>query len=167
MIKPLFQRIVVAINGSEQSIHAAMYGIIMAKMYNCQMKAVYVVDTSALRQLTLSKFFVAEESNFFYENLHSDGKKYLDYVTDLALSKNVKIQTELREGAIWSEIIKAADEFKANLILLGGRENGSVSLRTVVKHDAASATNIDIVSSANCNVLIVREAGIEKLFRIA
>ena len=30
MIKPLFQKIVVAINGSDQSLHAAMYAILLA-----------------------------------------------------------------------------------------------------------------------------------------
>ena len=38
MSKPLFSRILVAVNGSEASIHAAMYGIIMAKTYHLDLK---------------------------------------------------------------------------------------------------------------------------------
>ena len=63
MIKPLFQNVLVLVNGSESSIHAVQYGILMSKLYHCNLKAVYVVDTATLKQLTLSKFFVADESD--------------------------------------------------------------------------------------------------------
>lgn len=56
MIKPLIQKIVVAVNGSDQSVHAAMYAILVAKQFNCALKAVYVVDTAALKQLTMTNF---------------------------------------------------------------------------------------------------------------
>ena len=62
MIKPLFNSILVVINGSEASIQAAQYGILMARLYRCDMKAIYVVDTATLKELTISKFFVTEES---------------------------------------------------------------------------------------------------------
>ena len=61
MIKPLIQKVVVAINGSEQSLHAAMYAILMAKQYKCSLKAVYVVDTAALKFLSMSRFFLKNE----------------------------------------------------------------------------------------------------------
>ena len=62
MIKPLIQKVVVAINGSEQSLHAAMYAILMAKQYKCSLKAMYVVDTAALKFLSMSRFFLKNES---------------------------------------------------------------------------------------------------------
>jgi nucleotide-binding universal stress UspA family protein len=165
MIKPLFQKILVAVNGSTQSVHAALYAILMAKMYHCTMKAVYVVDTATLRQLTLSKFFVTEESNSYEENLCSDGTRYLNYVQDLAKMKGVKIETELRKGAVWSEIITASDEFDADVILLGGKPHES-SAGTVARHDAVSLTNGEIIGSARCNVLVVKEPQIEQLFKL-
>ena len=54
MTKPLFSNILVAVSGSDASIHAAKYAIIMAKQYRCRLSAVYVVDTATIRQLTLS-----------------------------------------------------------------------------------------------------------------
>lgn len=167
MIKPLIQKIVVAVNGSEQSIHAAMYGIILSKQYKCELKAIYVVDTSTLKQLTFSKFFYEEESRRYEERLCDDGKRYLDYLVRLAKEKNVKIETELKKGAIWSELIKSADDFGADLILLGGKHNRGDSTQTAIRHDKISATNSEIIGSASCNVLVVREPNIEKLFKIA
>ena len=77
MIKPIFQKVLVLINGSQASIHAAQYGMLMAKLYHCALKAVYVVDVATLKQLTLSKFFVAEESSEYESSLTADGNRYL------------------------------------------------------------------------------------------
>ncbi|MBQ0052410.1 MAG: universal stress protein [Treponema sp.] len=168
MIKPLIQKVVVAVNGSEQSIHAAMYGIMLAKQYKFELKAVYVVDSATLKQLELSKFFLAEEAERYAKNLNSDGERYLKYVAELAKQKDVKIETELRSGAIWSELIKSAEDYKADLILLGGKEHGSnASMNSVLRHDKISATNSEIIGSSNCNVLVVRKPEIEKLFKLA
>ncbi|MBQ8013348.1 MAG: universal stress protein [Treponema sp.] len=167
MIKPLIQKVVVAVNGSEQSIHAAMYGILLSKQYKCELKAIYVVDTSTLRQLTMSRIFLEEESRNYEKRLCDDGSRYLSYLEKLAKEKGVKIETELKKGAIWSELIKAAEDFGANLILLGGKEHPNDTARNSVRHDKISATNSEIIGSASCNVLVVREPDIEKLFKIA
>lgn len=167
MIKPLFQRILVAVNGSDQSVHAAMYAIMMAKQYHCALKVVYVVDTATLRQLTLSKFFVADESADYEANLCADGDRYLSYIGDLAKSKGIKIEAELLKGAVWSEIIAAADDFKANLILVGGKPHYSDASRGSINRDALSSTNSEIIGSAHCSVLVVREPQIEQLFKLS
>lgn len=166
MIKPLFQKIVVAINGSDQSLHAAMYAILLAKQYKCSLKAVYVVDTAALKFLSMSKFFLKTESQKYEENLLIDGKKYLEQVVTFAKVKGVKVETELRKGSPWFEILHVADDFAADLILLGGKEHSASSLSSEVSRDRASSTNMDIIGSARCNVLVVRQKDIEKLFKI-
>ena len=84
MIRPLYRNVLVLINGSESSIQAAKYGILMSKLYRCKLKAIYVVDTATLKQLTLNKFFVSEESKEYESSLTSDGQRYLQYVEDLA-----------------------------------------------------------------------------------
>ena len=167
MIKPLFQKAVVAVNGSEQSLHAAMYGIMMASQYKIELEAVYVVDSATIKQLEMSKIFFAEEASHYVESLKKDGEKYLKYVENLAQQKKIHIATKLCSGSIWSEVLKAADEFGADLILLGGKEHGASSMSSVVHHDKASAINSEIIGSAGCNVLVVREPEIDKLFKLA
>ena len=164
MIKPLFQRVLVAVNGSESSLHAAMYGIMMAKVYHCHLKAVYVVDTATIKQLTLSKFLVQDESYATEAGLTSDGDRNLTYILNLAKSKGIKIDVELRKGAVWSEVVTAADEYKADLILVGGRARTETS--TII-HDETSMENRSIIGSAHCSVLVVKEKFIEQLFKLA
>lgn len=164
MIKPLFQNVVILINGSEASIHAAQYGILLSKLYHCNLKAVYVVDSASLKQLTMQKFFVADESRMYEDSLRADGNRYLDYVADLGKSKGVKIETEIRTGAVWSEVIMAADEMKAGLILVGGYKTEMNS--NVEIHDAVSSASRDIIMNAHCSVLVVREKMIEQLYKL-
>lgn len=161
MIKPLFQNVMIVINGSESSIYAAKYGILMAKLYRCKLKAVYVVDTATIKQLSLSRFFIAEESREYEESLSSDGTRYLNYVTELGKSKGVLIDTELRRGSVWSEVVSAAAENKSDLILIGGFES------SLNRHDSLLTAYKEILLNANCSVLMVREKMIEQLYKMA
>ena len=44
MIKPLFQNILVMVNGTDASINAVRYAVLMAKLYRCRVYATYVVE---------------------------------------------------------------------------------------------------------------------------
>ncbi len=163
MIKPLFQKVLVAYNGSESSLHAVMYALIMAKQFKCQVKIVFVVDTVTIKQLTISKFVVKDEGEELQNHLLGDGERNLRYASELAKSKEIKIETELRKGAVWSEIITAADEFKADVILLGGSTSEAIFSN---KKDVVSAQNSEIIGSAHCSVMMVRQNQIEQLFKL-
>jgi nucleotide-binding universal stress UspA family protein len=160
MVKPLFNSILVVINGSEASIHAAQYGILMARLYRCDMKAIYVVDTATLKEVTISKFFVAEESLDYENSLTEDGKRYLSYVENLAKSKGIKIETELRKGSVWSEVVGFAEDSNVDLILLGEHQHKE-------EKDAITSTYKEIISHAGCSVLVVRQKNIEQLYKMA
>lgn len=160
MVKPLFNSILVVINGSEASIHAAQYGILMARLYRCDMKAIYVVDTATLKELTISKFFVTEESLDYENSLTEDGKRYLSYVENLAKSKGIKIETELRKGSVWSEVVGFAEDSNVDLILLGEHQHKE-------EKDAITSTYKEIISHAGCSVLVVRQKNIEQLYKMA
>lgn len=160
MIKLLFKKVLVVINGSQASIQAAQYAILMARLYHCDVKAVYVVDTATLKELTLSKFFIAEESIDYERSLTEDGTKYLNYVDSLAKSKGIKIETELRKGAVWSEVVACAEDMESDVILLGEHQHG-------YQKDVVTSSYREIISHANCSVLIVRQKDIEQLFKLA
>lgn len=163
-MKQVFNRVLVALNGSQSSIHAAMYAMLMAKSYRTSLKAVYVVDTETTRTLTLSKFFTAAEREHYEASLTADGNHYLTYVGDMAKAKGIKIELELLKGAVWSELVKAAEDWKADVIVIGGpeekRQRGSA-----YRSSTASASRNDIIGNAPCPVLVVKKPDIEKLFK--
>ena len=167
MIKPLVKNILVAVDGSQSSIHAAMYGIIFAKQNRCALKFVYVVDPATLKRLTIGKFLAQDESLDFETNLHADGEKYLNYVMELAKKKGLKAESELREGSVWVEVCKSADAFGANLILLGGHPSRySVTGKAGNESALFSRTSKDIILNARCSSLVVYEPKIEELFKM-
>ena len=152
MIKALFKKIVVAVNGSEKSINALKYAIVMAKLYHLQLRVVYVIDTCSIKKLLLTKFFVKSEADRINEQLEFDGQKYLAYSKSLAESKSIKVELDLRRGAVFSEIVRSANEFSANIIILGSCNNNSC---------------LEIMENAPCNVLAVNESHIEQVFKMA
>jgi len=158
-MKPLYSNIITVVTGSEASIMAAKYAIVMSKIFHCRLSAVYVVDTATIRQLTLSKIFIQEESAEYERSLEANGHRYLSFVDELAKAKGVKIEQEIRRGAVYTEILTAADERKADLILLGGWEKDR-SARDIIGH-----AHHEIMYNAKCPVLLVKSPGVEQLYK--
>jgi nucleotide-binding universal stress UspA family protein len=161
MTKPIISHLVAVITGSDASILAAKYAIVMAKAYRCRMTAVYVVDTATIRQLTLSKIFIQEESQDYERSLEANGERYLSFVEELARAKGVKIEREIRWGAVYTEILKVAEDKKADLIILGGWEKDR-SARDIISH-----SHREIMVNAKCSVLLVKEPGIDQMYKQA
>lgn len=163
MAKNFYKKIVVAVNGSQSSIHAAMYAVMLCKTYNIELKAVYVVDTATIKYLSTNRFLIAEEKMDFETQLHADGEKYLNYVEMLGATKGLKIQKELRSGGVFTEILRSADEFEADLILLGGYEKEKSNS---IKRPVLSVSQAEILANSKCPVMLVQQADIEAKFKI-
>lgn len=160
MSKSFIKKSLVAINGRKSSVDAAMYSIMMARTYGIQLKFVYVVDTATLKYLMNNRFLIADEKSDFEEKLTADGKSYLSYVQNLAKSKGVNCETEIRFGGIFTEIIKTADEFEADMIILGSSDS-SASRKSSLSRDEN-----EILANAKCPVMVVHKENIEKLFKV-
>jgi nucleotide-binding universal stress UspA family protein len=158
-VKQLISNIIAGITGSDASIMAAKYAIVLAKLYKCRFSAVYVIDTATIKQLTLSKIFIPEESAQYEKSLALKGDRYLSFVEELARAKGVKVEREMRNGAVHTEILKIADEKHADLILLGGWEKDR-SARDIISH-----AHHEIIINAKCPVLIVKEPEIDKIYK--
>jgi nucleotide-binding universal stress UspA family protein len=161
MIKPLFSNIVVAVTGSDASILAAKYAIVLAKSCHCRLSAVYVVDTATIKQLTLSKIFIQEESQGYEKSLEANGERYLSFVEELARAKGIKVEREIRQGAVYTEILAVADEKKADLIVMGGYEKDR-NPRDIFSH-----AHREIMINAKCTVLLAKEPDIDHIYKQA
>lgn len=161
MTKPLFRNIMVVINSTDSSINALKYAVIMSKLYRCKVYAIYVVDTATIRQLTISRFFVEDESREYEQSLDENGHRYLQYADEIARAKGVKIELVFRRGVIWSEVVSAAEEFGVDTILLGGYEKGVIDQKDLLSSSAKA-----ILLNARCSVLMVKEKMIEQMYKI-
>lgn len=156
---PFFNSIVVAIDGSDASIFAAKYAIVLAKTCGSKLSAVYVVDTATIEQLTLSNIFIQEEGLEYKQSLESSGERYLSFAEELAKAKGIKLEKKIRYGEVHSEILAEADEKKADLIILGGWEKDR-NPRDIVSHFCR-----EVMANAKCSVLLAKEPDIDKIYK--
>ncbi len=167
-MKALFKNVIVAVNGSQSSIQAAMYSIIMAKKYSFSLKFVYVVDTATMEFLDKCNFLISSEVSSYEEELRQNGKNYLEYVTKLAKSKGVLASSELRTGSVCSEIIKVAEDSEADLIILGGHDSsGTIVEKASARRSVALTNRYELITYARCPVLVVHKPDVESLFKIS
>lgn len=158
-MKQIIKKILVAVSGSDSSINASKYAIILSKTFGFELVAVYVVDTQTLKDLISTKIFIQDESSEYEKGLVSNGNRYLAYIEELAKSKGVKVKKILKNGNIASSILEASIEEDVDLIVLGGWEvNRS-------KRDLISRAHMEIMMDSKIPVLVSKEEDIENLFR--
>ncbi len=156
-VNPL-RRILLYIDGSEASMDAARLAIAIAKSYQAELRAIYVVNVNLLNELLKAKVFIQMEKMDYERDLEEDGKRYLNYVKKIADSKGVEVETLLRKGVVHEEVIKEVKENGADLVIQG--ELGEIqSLK-----DSFYEEGERIVRKVPCPVMVARDR--EKIERI-
>lgn len=153
------KKILLYVDGSEECIAAAQYGIALAKSTGAELLALYVVNVSLLDELVKAKIFVKIEEMDYKQDLEQDGKRYLNYISELARTKGVEIKTELIKGVVNKEVVAKVDEWGVDLLVMGELE--PVLSRTDTFHDEAEL----IFRKVKCTVLVVKDAGrVERIY---
>jgi nucleotide-binding universal stress UspA family protein len=157
-VKP-FGRTLLYVDGSESSITAAQYAIVLSKKFGLILKAIYVVNDTLLTELLGAKVFVKMEKMDYERDLEEDGKRYLNYVVKLGQRKGVKVETILRKGIVHEEIAREVENCDCDLLIQG--ELGEVlSLR-----DSFYEEGERILRKVSCPVLVVRnKKKVDKLY---
>lgn len=112
-------KMMVYIDGREQSMTAAEYAVFLAEKFDAELYAVFVVDKKTLEDLLHANIFVESEELDFENDLIADGKKYLKEVEIMGKEKNREVKTLLLEGEINQEVVKAVREHKIKMLVLG------------------------------------------------
>ena len=154
MAKEFLKKALVAINGSESSIRAAMYGIMMARTYKLELKFLYVIDSATITYLGMNQMLAKDEQIDYKVDLAYEGQNHLEYVASLAASKGVTAQTELKDGSVVTEILKSAKDFEADLILIGSTSKKKGA--SLIKRNVHSTHQNDIIENSKIPVLVVQ-----------
>ncbi len=110
----LYNKILIATDGSEHTKKAVEYGIELAKISGAQLHAIYVVDTAAFASIPMD---AAWES--MYELLKQEGELSIKYVADNAEAEGILIEKNIIEGHPADEIIKYSEKNNISLIVMG------------------------------------------------
>ena len=153
------KNILLYVDGTEECITAAQYAIALAKSTGARLKGLYVVNISLLQELVKAKIFIKIEEMDYEQDLEQDGKRYLNYISEMAGAKGVEIDTELIKGVVNKEVVHKATELKADLLVMG--ELPPMLSRTDTYHDEAEL----VFRKAQCPVLVVKDPdAVEKMF---
>lgn len=160
----MVKKILVAINGSDSSIRAAMYAIMLARTYKAELKFLYVIDSATIRYLGMNQILAKDEQVDYKVDLAYEGQNYLEYAVSLAASKGLIAQSELKDGTVVTEIIKAAKAYEADMIVIGaaGKKKGE----QLIKRNVHSTHQNDIIENSKIPVLVVQMEDIETKFKV-
>jgi len=144
----LFSRILVGLDGSDYSLKALDLAIDLAKKYQSRLVLVHVV----MRQIYAINPPEAGvlAGTAIVRELEEDGKAILAKGEGSVKVQGVPVETRLRQGVPAEELLRAAADEKADLIVLGSRGLSQV------KAFFLGSVSDKVSHHAKCPTLIVR-----------
>ncbi len=142
----MFSKILVAVDGSDQSMAAAEKAIQIARRDKADIIALHVLQLPTVGHYTPSLF------NDVIENGGREAEKWFSKIKSKAGNNGVQVKTQMVEsvGTPASAIVDRAEKEKVDLIVMGTR--GRTKLKKVLLGSVASG----VVTYAPCTVMVVR-----------
>jgi len=144
----LFECVLVPVDGSSNSVAAMNTAVKNVRRYGGSITAVHVVDKEVVRQLAR---FEDKEGQLAQRELEENGRRYLGLASDMGQREGVNVETVLRRGEPYLEIVNEARARRASLIILGrlgGRGPRRILIGSVTER---------VIEYAECPVLVTIE----------
>ena len=127
----LFSKILVPIDGSEPSFHAAQVAIKIANKFNSEIIVLYVVvSPSKSEYANLTGLVTPKQIDMIIENAKKEFKNWFKRIEDKVKEENpnIKVSTKviLTGIAVYGEIIQYAQQESINLIVIGTRGRSGI-----------------------------------------
>ncbi len=145
------RKIMVYVDGTEQSITAAQYAICLASFSGAELIAHYVVNTRAMEDLLRARIFLKDEQVEYEHDMEADAERYLNHINELAVQKGVTVVKRQSKGSVHKEIVKAVKEDEVDLLVIG--ELSRIRSRRDEFYDEAERA----MRNVGCSVLIVKD----------
>lgn len=144
------KKILVYIDGTEQSITAAQYAICLASIFKAELIVLYVVNTKAIEDLLKARIFLQAEQIEYEHDIEADAQRYLNYVEDLAIKKGITIIKKNIKGSVHAEIVNATKD-QIDILVIG--ELSHIRSRRDEFYDETERA----MRAVSCSVLIVKD----------
>lgn len=158
MIMPI-ERMMVYVDGSEGSILATRYAIVLSASLGAELLALSVLNTRALSDLVQSHIFLESEREEYRRELSEDGFRYLNHAVEMGRRKGVHVKALNTSGSISAAIKEKVLEQNIDLLVMGPPPR--IRSRRDALYDELEMT----MRTLDCSVLIARdEERIERLY---
>jgi nucleotide-binding universal stress UspA family protein len=149
----VFDRILVATDGSEHSEGAAKFAVDLARLYKGKVATLYVADT--VKYFTSAGEVTFNIANDIIGSVRSatleEGDKATRRVEDIGKAAGVEVERMVVEGIPSKEILKAAEDMRAEVIAIGRVG------RTGIKEFLLGSVAEKVVRNSAVPVLVVRK----------
>ena len=143
----IFNTILVAVDGSEHSDRALKFAIKLSKQNDCRLYAIHVID-----QKIIDNYKVLKRDKFeLREDLIEKGQAISLDIKNSVENENINIQTLIKEGIPYQQIVETSKEIKADLIIVAHEGNKSA----FTSHHVGSTTKHLIEYIETCPILII------------
>ena len=150
MDRPI-QKIMVYVDGSEESITASQYALCLSHGMGAELYALYVINTRALDDLVRARIFLKEEQQEYQQDLEADAARYLNHMQRLAGEKGLEVKTVQASGAVHTEVKRKVQEFGIDMLVIG-------ELSTIKSRRDEFYNEVErAMRSVPCSVLIVKD----------
>jgi nucleotide-binding universal stress UspA family protein len=154
----MFQKILVAVDGSEYSRRAVDYGMELAEKFGGSITLVHVFSATVpvvtsmdtMSGPSITPPVSSEMAAKITEEAEKRGRRILDEAEKLVKSRGISVESILAEGDVVREITRLAQEKNVDLIVSGHRGQGR--LREVFLGSVSEGLS----HKATCPVLIVK-----------
>ena len=146
----LVNHILVLVDGTESSFHAADRAIDMARALGARLTALAVIDHDTLHHLLSVKILVDVELSEFEKELEASARRHLDAVRQRAQGHHLVVDEVLVTGNIGEIVPKEVHARGVDLICIGGFHSSRVS------RDLLARQRQQVIDRAACPVLIVK-----------
>jgi nucleotide-binding universal stress UspA family protein len=146
-----FERILVAVDGSENSQRAAQWAVDLAKKEGASLFVLNVIPIP-LYASSNQTGSTAPPMKEFFDKARKDAEAVVQDIVSKAEASGVKVRGEIVENvpSVVESITDYADEWKVQVIVVGTR--GLSGFKKLLLGSVSSA----LVSHASCSVLVVR-----------
>ena len=146
-------KILVAIDGSDIALGAAMAAIQLAEKYSAELVILYVID-SKIRYETIGDDAFPRYLGSLKQVVDvaiEKGQKLVDEVKEKVNGNKITIKTEvlLGVGSVVKEIVEYAEKEKIDLIVLGTRGISGIKKSTIRKYSLRSSYIFPLSSNDN------------------
>jgi len=141
----LINKIIVPTDGSDPSMRAADFAIKLAKHFNSEIIAIYVID-----RLILEEVSKVQERYVLEEEIKGKAERCLNYIVKSAEREGLKVSSILVEGQPHDQIVRHAESLGADMIVMGSR--GRRGTERILIGSVAER----VIEYAPCPVLVLR-----------
>jgi nucleotide-binding universal stress UspA family protein len=154
-----FSKILVAVDGSEESMAAAHYATEIARKYNAELIAIHVISAKLLgfeytpQPMLFGLPATPSSVNNIVEMSKREAEGWLDKIKQQLSVDKVKLKTEViiaLKPLIAGEIVDYAQQQNVDLVVVGSKG------RSGFKKALLGSVALGVVTYAHCSVMVVK-----------